>query len=106
MSARARCQRACFTDVLLRTVSKDSQNLSRMRRTSVKHARQRSPETGAATPSFGRNQDSGCGVSLDDLVDEVQSSGGLPRASILAKTVYGSVLLPEYRKVRSSFIHA
>ena len=54
----------------------------------------------------GRRYFSGCGFCLEAVNNEVQSSGGLPCASILAKTVYGSVVLPEDRNVRSSFIHA
>ena len=62
--------------------------------------------TSVARDLPGRPCSSGCGPCLDAAINEAQSSGGFPRASILAKTVYGSVLLPEDRNVRSSFIHA
>ena len=43
---------------------------------------------------------------LDAANNEAQSSGGLPCVSILAKTAYGSVLLPEARSVDRSLTHA
>ena len=43
---------------------------------------------------------------LEAVINEAQSSGGFPRTSILAKTVYGSVLLPEERSVDWSLTHA
>ena len=43
---------------------------------------------------------------LEAFINEAQSSGGFPRASILAKTVYGSVLLPDERSVDRSLTHA
>lgn len=49
---------------------------------------------------------SGCGFCLEAVINETQSPGGFPCASIPANTVYGSVLLPADRNVRSSFIHA
>ena len=49
---------------------------------------------------------SGYGSCAEPAINDAQSSGGFPYASILANTVYGSVLLPEDRNVRSSFIHA
>ena len=42
---------------------------------------------------------SDCQSRLEADINEAQSSGGVPRASILAKTAYGSVLLPEARIV-------
>ncbi len=47
-----------------------------------------------------------CQSRLETFTNEAQSSGGLPRVSILAKTVYGSVLLPDERSVRRSLTHA
>ena len=47
-----------------------------------------------------------CQSCLDAVINEAQSSGGFPRASILAKTVYGSFLLPEERSVDWSLTHA
>ncbi len=47
-----------------------------------------------------------CQPCLDAVINEAQSSGGFPRVSILAKTVYGSVLLPTERSVDRSLTHA
>ena len=47
-----------------------------------------------------------CQSCLDAFINEAQSSGGCPRASILANTVYGSDLLPEERSVDRSLTHA
>ena len=47
-----------------------------------------------------------CHSCLEVVINAAQSSGGFPRASLLAKTVYGSVLLPEDRSVRWSLTHA
>ena len=46
----------------------------------------------------------GYGSCAEPAINDAQSSGGFPCASILANTAYGSVLLPEDRKVPSSFI--
>ena len=54
----------------------------------------------------GARYRSACGFWPDAAINAAQSSGGFPRASILANTTYGSVLLPEDRSVRSSLIHA
>ena len=43
---------------------------------------------------------------LEAFINEAHSSGGVPRASILAKTVYGSILLPDERSVDLSLTHA
>ena len=47
-----------------------------------------------------------CQSCLDAVINEAQSSGGCPRASILANTVYGSDLLPEERSVDRSLTQA
>ena len=47
-----------------------------------------------------------CQSCLEAVINEARSSGGLPRVSILAKTVYGSVLLPEERSVDWSLTRA
>ena len=60
----------------------------------------------ALGPSTQAGYSPGCQSCLEVVINEAQSSGGLPCASILAKTVYGSVLLPEDRNVRWSLIHA
>ena len=54
----------------------------------------------------GRCHCSGDGFCAEPAINAAQSLGGFPCASILANTVYGSVLLPVDRNVRSSFIHA
>ena len=54
----------------------------------------------------GRRDCSGYGFCAEPAINDAQSLGGSPCASILANTVYGSVLLPADRNVRSSFIHA
>ena len=43
---------------------------------------------------------------LEAFINEAQSSGGPPCASILAKIVYGSVLLPDERSVDRSLTQA
>ena len=47
-----------------------------------------------------------CQHRLEAVINDAQSSGGFPRASFLAKTAYGSVLLPEERSVDWSLTHA
>ena len=47
-----------------------------------------------------------CHSCLEVVINAAQLPGGFPRASILAKTVYESVLLPEDRSVRWSLTHA
>ena len=42
---------------------------------------------------------SDCQSRLEADINEARPSGGVPRASILAKALYGSVLLPEARIV-------
>lgn len=67
-----------------------------------------SPTTpvGSAYALSGDGYFSDCQPCFDAVTNEAQSSGGFPRVSILAKTVYGSDLLAEERSVDRSLTHA
>ena len=89
-----------------------------MRRTIIDHAqgvrcsverrlRRRQPEPGAwPLPNGLGGYFPACQSCLDAVISEAQLSGGFPRASILAKIVYGSFLLPEERSVDWSLTQA